>query len=165
MYVANEGAHGRKRAGRSHKANDAFRRAERRRIDRELRIAATAFEAQEGMMITDRNRVILRVNRAFTESTGYSAEDVIGKEPQFFRPNGHDPVFYDDMWRQVEKQGYWRGEVFARRESGDVYPIWFTLTAVRGKTAKSRITLGRKPTSPAKRPRKRKSVTWPSTTR
>ncbi len=61
-------------------AGDSFRRAERERIERELRIAATAFEAHESMLITDRHKVILRVNRAFSEATGYAASEVVGKD-------------------------------------------------------------------------------------
>lgn len=105
---------------------------ERKRIEQELRIAATAFETQDGMMITDRDKVILRVNRAFTESSGYSAEEVIGKSPQFFRSGYHEPAFYEDLWRQIEQQGHWRGEMYARHKSGAVYPIWCSGAVVRG---------------------------------
>ncbi len=105
---------------------------ERKRIEQELRIAATAFETQDGMMITDRDKVILRVNRAFTESSGYGAEEVIGKSPQFFRSGYHEPAFYEDLWCQTKRQGYWRGEMYVRHKSGAVYPIWCSLAVVRG---------------------------------
>lgn len=105
--------------------------AEHGSIDRELRIAATAFEAHEGMMITDANKVILRVNRAFSEVSGYSAEEVIGKTPQFFRSQCHGPAFYEELWREVKQKGYWRGEMVTCRKNGELYPVWYTMTAVR----------------------------------
>jgi diguanylate cyclase (GGDEF)-like protein/PAS domain S-box-containing protein len=111
---------------------DALRSAERKRIDRELRIAATAFEAHEGMVITDANKIILRVNRAFSEASGYTAEEVIGKTPQLFRSDCHGPAFYEELWRAVDQKGYWRGEMVTRRKNGDLYPVWYTMTAVRG---------------------------------
>ena len=115
------------------RSSNAPRTNERKRIDRELRIAATAFEAHEGMMITDAKRVILRVNRAFSESSGYSAEEVIGKTPQFFRSHCHTLAFYEELWANVDQKGYWRGELLTRRKNGEIYPVWYTMTAVRGR--------------------------------
>jgi diguanylate cyclase (GGDEF)-like protein/PAS domain S-box-containing protein len=123
-----------RRHKKSRAGGESLRAAERKRIDRELRIAATAFEAHEGMMITDAKKVILRVNRAFIEASGYSAEEVIGKTPQLFRSQCHGAAFYEELWREVEQKGYWRGEMVTRRKNGEVYPVWYTMTAVRGKS-------------------------------
>lgn len=125
--LANSQRHAKPRAGRV-----PLRTAERKRIDRELRIAATAFEAHEGMVITDANKVILRVNRAFTETSGYTVEEVVGKTPRFFRSDCHGPEFYEALWRAVEQKGYWRGEMVTRRKNGETYPVWYTMTEVRG---------------------------------
>ncbi|WP_342620339.1 EAL domain-containing protein [Rhodoferax sp. GW822-FHT02A01] len=113
-------------------AGSSMRTAERKRIERELRIAATAFEAHEGMMITDADKVILRVNRAFAESSGYTPEEVIGKTPQLFRSHCHGPAFYEELWREVDQKGYWRGEMVTRRKNGELFPVWYTMTGVRG---------------------------------
>lgn len=104
---------------------------ERRRAEAELRVAATAFEAREGMMITDPTGNIVRVNKAFTEITQYSADEVIGKNPRLLRSGRHEPGFYADMWATIRTEGTWRGEIWNRRKSGEVFPEWLTITAVR----------------------------------
>ncbi len=104
----------------------------RQRSEAELRIAAAAFEAQESMMITDANRVILRVNRAFTESTGYSPEEVVGKTPQLLKSGRHDESFYKAMWESIQSTGTWQGEIWDKRKSGEVYPKWLIISAVKG---------------------------------
>ncbi|OZY87463.1 diguanylate cyclase [Cellvibrio mixtus] len=104
---------------------------ERRQAEEELRVAATAFEAREGMMITDPAGVILRVNKAFTEITGYSANEVIGNNPRLLNSGHHEPEFYADMWRIITTDGSWKGEIWNRRRSGEIYPEWLTITAVK----------------------------------
>jgi len=96
-----------------------------------LRIAATVFESQEGMIITDANNVILRVNSAFINITGYSALDVVGKSPSFLKSGRHDENFYESMWASLVELGAWEGEVWNRRKSGEVYPERLTITAVK----------------------------------
>ena len=105
--------------------------SERKKAETELGIAATAFEVQEGIMVTDADRVIIRVNWAFTMITGYSSEDVIGKRPQLLSSGRHDAGFYAAMWKSVNESGTWEGEVWNRRKSGDIYPEHLTITAVR----------------------------------
>lgn len=103
----------------------------RKQAESEIRIAATAFESQEGMMVTDANNIILRVNRAFTSITGYSAEEVIGKTPHLLSSNKHDAAFYEEMWYSLKNQGAWEGEVWNRRKNGKIYPENLTITAVK----------------------------------
>jgi diguanylate cyclase (GGDEF)-like protein/PAS domain S-box-containing protein len=103
----------------------------RKRAEEELRIAATAFESQEGIFVTDAKRVILRVNHAFSEITGYSAEDAIGKTPSLFKSGRHDADFYVQMWQSIEANGAWQGEIWNRRKSGELFPEWLTITAVK----------------------------------
>lgn len=105
--------------------------SERRLAEEELRVAATAFEAREGMMITDPYGVILRVNKAFSEITGYSAEEVIGKNPRLLNSGHHDQDFYADLWQTIITEGSWKGEIWNRRRSGEIYPEWLTITAVK----------------------------------
>lgn len=106
---------------------------ERRLAEQNLRIAAIAFESQEGMLVTDANRMILRVNRAFTHITGYNEEEVIGKHPGMLSSGRHDVDFYAEMWESINNTGAWEGEVWNRRKSGEVYPAHLTFTAVKGR--------------------------------
>jgi PAS domain S-box-containing protein len=105
--------------------------AERERTDVDLRIAAIAFEAQEGMVVTDAHSTILRVNQAFTRITGYAADEVIGKTPSILASGRHDKAFYTAMHESMQASGAWSGEIWNRRKSGDVFPEWLTITAVK----------------------------------
>ena len=104
----------------------------RKEAETQLRIAAIAFESQEGMIITDAAGVILRVNRAFTASTGYTAGEVVGQTPRLLQSGRHDADFYDAMWECIQRSGIWQGEVWDRRKNGEVYPKWLSISAVRG---------------------------------
>ncbi len=105
---------------------------ERRRTEAEMRIAATAFETQEGIFITDAQGTILRVNSAFTDITGYGAAEVVGKNPRFRSSGRHDAAFYNAMWSRLRSSGAWKGEIWNRRKNGEIYPESVTITAVRG---------------------------------
>ena len=97
----------------------------------EHRVAATAFESQQGMIITDAQQVILRVNQAFTEMTGYSAREVVGKTPRVLQSGRHDAYFYAELWHNVRRAGVWQGEIWSRRKNGDIFPQWLLITAVK----------------------------------
>jgi len=103
---------------------------ERKRAEWELRIAANAFESQEAMLVTDANQVILKVNRAFTEVTGYSAEEAVGKTPSLLNSGRQSQVFYEELWQTLTQKNYWQGEIWNRRKNGEIYPEWLTITAV-----------------------------------
>ena len=105
---------------------------ERKRAEEYLRIAATAFEAQEGMMVTNADSVILRVNRAFTHITGYAPDEVVGQNPRILASGRHGPEFYSAMWEAIQRDGSWQGEIWNRRKDGQAYPEWLTITTVRG---------------------------------
>ncbi len=105
-------------------------REERNRAEEQIRIAATAFEAQEGILITDVNQTILRVNRAFTEITGYLGEEVMGASPRLLKSTLHEPEFYAAMWDQIRHEGAWQGEIWNRRKNGVDFPVWLNITAV-----------------------------------
>jgi diguanylate cyclase (GGDEF)-like protein/PAS domain S-box-containing protein len=102
----------------------------RKRAEADLRVAAAAFESQEGMVITDAAGVILKVNRAFTESTGYTAEEAIGQTPRLLKSGRHDEGFYRAMWASITRTGGWKGEIWDRRKNGEIYPKWLTISAV-----------------------------------
>jgi diguanylate cyclase (GGDEF)-like protein/PAS domain S-box-containing protein len=103
----------------------------RKQAESQLRISATVFEAQEGMLITNTDGVILNVNQAFTQITGYSVAEAIGQTPRLLRSGRHDKAFYVDMWRHILDAGVWKGEVWNQRKNGDIYPQWMTITAVK----------------------------------
>ncbi len=100
------------------------------RAEAHQRVAATAFESHEGMMITDADTVILQVNQAFTAITGYSAEEAVGKKPSFLRSGRHDAAFYSTIWASINTTGSWKGQVWNRRKNGENYPEHLTVTAV-----------------------------------
>ena len=99
----------------------------------ELRIAATAFESQNGIFVTDADKVILKVNHAFTEMTGYSAPDAVGQSPAILRSGRQDAAFYAAMWQSITHGGSWQGEIWNRRKNGEHFPEWLTITAVKDK--------------------------------
>ena len=105
---------------------------ERKRAESDLRISATTFDSQECFMITDANSVILRVNRAFTESTGYTNEEIVGKSPRILRSGRHNADFYREMWETVCRTGKWQGEIWDKRKDGEIYPKLLSITAVKG---------------------------------
>jgi len=84
-------------------------------------------------MVTDANREILRVNRAFTHITGYTEEEVIGKHPGMLSSGRHGLDFYAEMWESINNTGTWEGEVWNRRKNGEIYPEYLTFTAVKGR--------------------------------
>lgn len=105
---------------------------ERKKFEEQLSISAIAFESNESLMITDSSEIILRVNKSFTESTGYTAKECVGQTPRMLKSGRHDKAFYAAMWDSINRTGTWQGEVWDRRKSGQVYPKWLTITAVKG---------------------------------
>ncbi len=99
----------------------------------ELTIAATVFESQEGMIVTDARNVILRVNYAFTDITGYSAEDTIGKTPALLSSGKHSKEFYATMWASLKRIGYWEGEIWNKRKNGELFPEHLCITVIKDK--------------------------------
>lgn len=105
--------------------------AQRKRNEEELRVAAAAFETHDGILITDAKANIQRVNRAFEKITGYSEWEVLGRNPRLMSSGRHDAAFYKEMWERLIQDGAWAGEIWDRRKSGEVYPKWMTITAVK----------------------------------
>jgi len=109
--------------------------SERVQAEEKLRQAAVVFDnAQEGVMVTDRNARILAVNPAFCEITGYDEAEVLGETPAKFKSGRHDTAFYQAMWSALSETGRWQGEVWDRRRDGEVYPKWLSISAVRDAT-------------------------------
>jgi len=104
---------------------------ERVALELDKRIASIAFESQQGMLITDAKTHILKVNRAFTQITGYSAEDVVGQPTRMLGSGRQGPAFYQELWATLMETGVWEGEIWNRRKNGEVFPEWLTISAVR----------------------------------
>ncbi|AXM97522.1 phosphodiesterase DibA [Pseudomonas plecoglossicida] len=104
-----------------------------RRDDRErLRMAAAVFDSTlEGVLVTDRDGLIVHVNRAFMRITGYQADEVLGHRPSKFKSGRHGVSFYQDIFSTLAEKGEWSGEVWNRRKSGEIYPQWQTICAIR----------------------------------
>ena len=95
-----------------------------------LKLAALVFDAQQGIVITDPDNLIIRVNKAFTTVTGYSSEEAIGKNPSFLKSGRHDADFYRGLWQSIETAGTWQSEIWNRRKNGEIYPEWLIITSV-----------------------------------
>ena len=104
---------------------------ERKATEEAQRIAATAFESQQGMFITDSNQSILRVNKVFTDVTGYAAEEAVGQTPRLLSSGRQDAVFYAAMWDSIKRSGAWQGELWNRRKDGTVYAEHLTISSVK----------------------------------
>ena len=110
---------------------------QRRQAEAELRIAAIAFESELGMVITDTQGVILRINQAFSAITGYSALEAVGQNPRLLSSGRHDSAFYAAMWNGIVREGAWQGEIWNRRKNGDLFPEWLTISAAKDPAGQS----------------------------
>ncbi|MDO9011944.1 MAG: EAL domain-containing protein [Gallionella sp.] len=99
----------------------------------QLSIAAVAFETQEAILVTDRDANIIKVNHAFEMITGYSQEEVLGRNPSLLSSGRQDKTFYRIMWEAINREGRWSGELWDRRKDGEIYPKWLTITAVKNR--------------------------------
>ena len=104
---------------------------ERRRLEEDRRIAAIAFDTQEGMFVTDARGIIIRTNHAFAVITGYSDRDAIGRRAALLKSGRQNANFYRQMRRTLKKTGYWQGEMWNRRKDAEIYAEWLTLSAVK----------------------------------
>ena len=105
---------------------------ERRDLQQRMRQWATVFEdLRDGVVITDSRGRIQLVNRAFMAITGYAVNEAVGASMQLLHSGRHDKAFYDQMWASLTQTGHWQGEIWNRRKSGEIYPEWLTISAVR----------------------------------
>lgn len=97
-----------------------------------LRLFEKVFETvQEGITITNAEGEIQLVNPSFTTITGYTFEEAVGQNPRILKSEYHPDEFYETMWRSLLNDGYWTGEIWNRRKSGEAYPEWLSISAVR----------------------------------
>ncbi|WP_417795295.1 EAL domain-containing protein [Terasakiella pusilla] len=104
---------------------------EQKRTQNQLQLAATVFQtASEAMMVTNDNNIIEMVNPAFSQITGYTEEEVIGKTPQILSSGRHDEAYYRQMFEDLQTSGTWQGEIWNRRKNGEIYPEWLSITTI-----------------------------------
>lgn len=105
--------------------------AERKQAEDELRVAAVAFEIKVPILITDAQSNIIRVNHMFSSITGYSSEELIGKNTRVFNSGRQSKAFYEKMWQQLLRSGSWSGEIRNKSKQGHITPCRLTITAVK----------------------------------
>ncbi|MGY6274820.1 sensor domain-containing protein [Methylomonas sp. MgM2] len=103
-----------------------------KRHEEHLRQAAAVFETtREGVIITDAECKIQRVNRAFCEITGYGSFEILGQTPSLLRSGRHPTEFYSTMWSDIAQSGHWQGEIWNRRKNGEIYPELLSISSVK----------------------------------
>lgn len=108
---------------------------QRKKNEERLRLAATVFNStQEGVAITDPGGNVIAVNPAFTAITEYSEAEVMGRNMRILSSGRHDRDFYQAMWRDILNAGFWQSEIWNRRKSGEIFPLWLTVSAVRNES-------------------------------
>ncbi len=108
---------------------------ERKEAEEKLKLTQRIFETTlEGIIITDANRNIIDINQAFTNITGYSRQEVLGKNPNMLKSGYQDSSFYQVMWETIHDEGHWSGELWNRRKNGETYPEWLTIFKIENPT-------------------------------
>lgn len=110
---------------------------ERKRTQQELRLIAEVFKnTSEGIVITDPDGVVVNVNTAYCEITGYRQEEITGQKPSKMKSGMHDSDFYREMWGSLTENGSWVGEIWDRRKNGEVFPKWLSINAIHDENGK-----------------------------
>ena len=98
----------------------------------QLRLASKVFESSgEAIMITDPDAVVISVNHAFTDVTGYTTAEAVGRNASMLASGRHERAFYQELWGTLLQTGYWQGEIWNRRRNGEIYPEWLGISSVR----------------------------------
>jgi diguanylate cyclase (GGDEF)-like protein/PAS domain S-box-containing protein len=105
---------------------------ERKKTEVGLRLAASVFDfSHDGIMVTDKDNKILEINPAFSRITGYDRDEVVGQDPIFLGSGRQDENYYNQIWDSLHTTGGWRGEIWNKRKSGDIYPTLMSIAAIR----------------------------------
>lgn len=112
--------------------------SERKKAEERLKMSGRVFnQAHEGILITDAKGLLVDVNPAFSEITGYSREEVIGKNPSILQSDKHSRVFFQEMWTSLEEKGHWQGEIWNLKKNGQLFAELLTISTLvdeRGET-------------------------------
>jgi diguanylate cyclase (GGDEF)-like protein/PAS domain S-box-containing protein len=105
---------------------------ERKKAEEHLQLSAQMFNSsRDGIVISDAQNRILSVNPAFTSITGFAESEILGKSPRFLKSGRQDAAFYAAMWRDIQADGYWQGEIWNRRKNGEIFPEWLSISTVK----------------------------------
>lgn len=105
---------------------------DRKLSERKLKQAASIFENTiEGVIVADAQANIVSVNPAFCRITGFREDEVLGRNPRILGSGRQDRVFYERMWKTLLDTGYWQGEIWNRRKSGEAYAEWLTINVIK----------------------------------
>ena len=96
----------------------------------------------QSMMVTNTQGIIEKVNKAFTNVTGYKAEEAVGQNPNLLQSGKHDQSFYQRMWNSLRTEGYWQGEIWNKRKNGEIYLEWLTISEVRNDAGEIKYYIG-----------------------
>jgi diguanylate cyclase (GGDEF)-like protein/PAS domain S-box-containing protein len=100
--------------------------------DHDALVSRSIFDnTRDGVIVTDAENRIVDVNPAFSRTTGYDREEVIGQSPSMFKSGRHDAHFYQEMWRALNEHGHWQGEVWDRRKNGEIYLEQLSISVIR----------------------------------
>ncbi len=106
--------------------------SDRHRADEQLRLVGQVFQlSHEGIFITDARGRFVAVNQSFAEITGYGPDEVRGRTPALLKSGRQDQAFYQGMWERLLREGRWEGEIWNRRKTGEVFPEWLSISAIR----------------------------------
>lgn len=111
--------------------------------EEEQKLAASVFEhSTEGILITDAQGTILQVNTAFSQITGYRADEAIGKNPRILQSGRHNKGFYELMWAELTRKGHWEGEIINKTKSGETYPEWLIISSIKNEDKQTTHYIG-----------------------
>ena len=115
-----------------------------RLVQDDLGIVASVFEESiEAKMVTNSDLKVIKVNKAFSDISGYSAQEIIGQHPRLLQSGRHDASFYQNIWEQLEKHEQWQGEVFNKHKNGDIYSQWLSITVIKDTERENIFYIGR----------------------
>ena len=116
---------------------------DRRRAEERSRLISQVFEAtEEGIFITDAHNRFVSINRAFSRVTGYSPQEVLGQTPALLKSGRQNRAFYADLWKQLNTEGRWEGEIWNRNKAGNIYPEWLAINAIKDEHGQLQQYLG-----------------------
>lgn len=105
--------------------------SERKKAEEKIKLISRVFtDTHEGVLITDNKGLVVDVNPAFCEITGYQRQEVLGKSPSILRSGKQSKEFYQDMWSEIEATGYWQGEIWNRKKTGELYAELLTISSL-----------------------------------
>ncbi|MFP4164033.1 MAG: putative bifunctional diguanylate cyclase/phosphodiesterase [Chitinispirillaceae bacterium] len=112
-------------------------------VNEKLLLGDIIFEnAAEGIIITDPQGMILKINPGFTYITGYQSEEVLGNTPALLKSDRHGSAFYKKLWNSLKTNGTWQGEIWNRRKNGEIYPEWLVINSLRDEENKTTHYIG-----------------------